>query len=152
MELRPTPTDFLSRHHSSSAPLAQLVNQVQQAPNWQEKYRALMLGGKALAPLSPEWQTEDARVRGCESAAWLYHHGEQGKHYFIAGSEARIVTGLIALLLGACSGKTSDELAAFDAAAYFSALGLEGQLSPSRTNGVYALANRIKELSREDTP
>lgn len=60
----------------------------------------------------------------------------------------RIVKGLIGLLLGACQGKTSDEIHAFDPHAYFEQLGLAGQLSPSRTNGLNALAKAIKDAAQ----
>ncbi|CAM3211356.1 Fe-S metabolism associated domain protein [Shewanella violacea] len=64
--------------------------------------------------------------------------------YYLADSDARIVKGLVALLLTACNGKSADEIVAFDIDAYFDRLGLTGQLSPSRTNGLFSLAKAIK--------
>ncbi|GIU23148.1 SufE family protein [Shewanella sp. MBTL60-007] len=116
----------------------------EQAGNWQERYRQIMLLGKSLAKLDDNLRVESAQVRGCESNAWLYHSEIDGKHYFIADSDARIVKGLIALLLIACNGKTSNEIRAFSPDHYFTQLGLQGQLSPSRTNGLLALAKAIK--------
>ncbi|WP_372873153.1 SufE family protein [Shewanella sp.] len=150
---RPQANDFSARHTASQQALLALGEQVASAPNWQEKYRALMLGGKALTPLPAQWQTEEARVRGCESAAWLYHHANaqagELRHYFIAASDARIVNGLIALLLGQLSGQTAQYITAFDIEAYFKAIGLDGQLSPSRTNGLYALAQAIQTFASQ---
>ena len=57
---------------------------------------------------------------------------------------ARIVKGLIALLLTVTHGQDKASIAALDLNAYFEQLGLSGQLSPSRTNGVLALAQAIK--------
>ncbi|MCG9730120.1 SufE family protein [Shewanella sp. Isolate13] len=116
----------------------------EQAGNWQERYRQIMLLGKSLAKLEDNLRVESAQVRGCESNAWLYHSEIDGKHYFLADSDARIVKGLIALLLIACNGKTSKEIRAFSPDSYFTQLGLQGQLSPSRTNGLLALAKAIK--------
>lgn len=116
------------------------------ASNWQERYRQIMLLGKTLPKLDEQFRIEAAQVRGCESNAWLYHSEIKGKHYFIADSDARIVKGLVALLLTACQGKSAAEIAAFDLDAYFEQLGLTGQLSPSRTNGLFALAQAIKAL------
>lgn len=118
----------------------------EQAQHWQEKYRQIMLLGKSLAKMDDSLKVEQAQVQGCESDAWLYHMHIDGKHYFIADSDARVVKGLIALLLGACQGQDSATIAAFDPAAYFTELGIAGQLSPSRTNGLYALANAIKAV------
>ncbi|MBT1443593.1 SufE family protein [Shewanella sp. JM162201] len=153
-ESQPQASDFAARHSASQDALRALGMQVESAPNWQEKYRALMLGGKALMPLPDQWQQDAARVRGCESAAWLYHHSlgadDNKRHYFIAASDARIVNGLIALLLGQLSGQTTEHICTFDIEAYFRSIGLEGQLSPSRTNGLYALAQAIKAFATQD--
>ncbi|MCE9685657.1 SufE family protein [Shewanella sp. AS16] len=134
------------------APLAskaEILALFAQAPNWQEKYRQLMLLGKRFPALANEFRVEAAQVRGCESNAWLYHRQLAGKHYFLADSDARIVKGLIGLLLAANQGLSAAEIAAFDADAYFNTLGLSGQLSPSRTNGLYALAGAIKACAAE---
>ena len=84
-------------------------------------------------------------MKGSDSDAWLYHIAQEGKHYYLADSDTRIVKGLIGLLLSACHGKTQDQILAFDPAIYFKQLGLEGQLSPSRTNGLHALAKAMIE-------
>lgn len=118
------------------------------ARDWQEKYRHIMLLGKKLPKLDDTLKQEAAQVRGCESNAWLYHKIIEDKHYFVADSDARIVKGLIALLLASSNGKSSEEIAGLDIPAYFKALGLEGQLSPSRTNGLYAVANAIKDYAQ----
>ncbi|WP_428618953.1 SufE family protein [Shewanella sp.] len=115
-----------------------------QAANWQERYRALMLLGKRLLSLDEALRQPSAQVRGCESNAWLYHREIDGKHYYLADSDARIVKGLIALLLTVTHGQDKASIAALDLDAYFEQLGLSGQLSPSRTNGVLALAQAIK--------
>jgi len=122
---------------------ATLLARFEQAPNWQERYRQIMLLGKELPCLTNELRLESAQVKGCESDAWLYHIEQDGKHYYLADSDTRIVKGLIGLLLSACHGKTQNQILAFDPAMYFKQLGLEGQLSPSRTNGLHALAKAM---------
>ncbi|ACJ30920.1 Fe-S metabolism associated SufE [Shewanella piezotolerans WP3] len=140
--IQPSTADFLALEFSQSTQATLAL--FQQANNWQERYRHIMLLGKNLSKLADEYRVESAQVRGCESDAWLYHSEIDGKHYFLADSDARIVKGLVTLLLIACNGKTSAEISAFDADDYFSQLGLQGQLSPSRTNGLLALVQAIK--------
>jgi cysteine desulfuration protein SufE len=125
--------------------LTQGVSLIEQASNWQEKYRQIMLLGKKLPNLAHELRVESAQVKGCESQAWLYHLQIDEQHFYLADSDARIVKGLIAVLLVATQGKTSQQIATFDVNQYFDTLGLSGQLSPSRTNGLHALANAIKD-------
>lgn len=139
LPIMPPATDFAYQVEDAATLLARF----EQAPNWQERYRQIMLLGKTLPTLADEFRLESAQVKGCESDAWLYHLEQDGKHYFLADSDARIVKGLIGLLLSACHGKQSYEILAFDPSAYFKQLGLEGQLSPSRTNGLHALAKAM---------
>jgi cysteine desulfuration protein SufE len=135
------PTEAQFHYPSPSAD--ELLEQFGQAANWQERYRQIMLLGKSLPTLDDALRVDAAQVRGCESQAWLYHREIAGRHYYLADSDARIVKGLTGLLLAACHGKTLAEIDRFDAGSYFEQLGLSGQLSPSRTNGLYALANAM---------
>ena len=137
---QPATEAFLALKLDSSEILPLFEN----ANNWQERYRQIMLLGKTLPKLGEEFRIEQAQVRGCESNAWLYHSEIEGKHYYLADSDARIVKGLVALLLAACQGQSSEDIANFDIEGYFDQLGLTGQLSPSRTNGLFALAKAIK--------
>jgi|GEM_PF-5512109 len=54
-----------------------------------------------LPALDERFKQAYAQVKGCESQAWLYHKLIDGKHYFCADSDARIVKALIAILLAA---------------------------------------------------
>ncbi|MGS0676404.1 SufE family protein [Shewanella sp. 125m-1] len=144
-QVKPTQAEFLALTLESDAQTT--LKLFEQAGNWQERYRQIMLLGKSLPKLDDSFRVESAQVRGCESNAWLYHSEIDGKHYFVADSDARIVKGLIALLLIACNGKTSSEISAFAPDSYFTQLGLHGQLSPSRTNGLLALTKAIKSAS-----
>ena len=137
---QPSHADFLALSLDGD----KIIHDIKHANNWQEKYRHIMLCGKYLPKLDQSLHTATAQVRGCESNAWLYHAYTNEQHYFIADSDSRIVKGLMTLLLAACNGKTSAELVAFEAQQFFADLGLAGQLSPSRTNGLYALVEKIK--------
>ncbi|GIU43507.1 Fe-S metabolism protein SufE [Shewanella sairae] len=143
--VQPTKAQFLAATLNSD--LQATLTLFEQAGNWQERYRQIMLLGKSLAKLDDDLRVDSAQVRGCESNAWLYHSEIDGLHYFVADSDARIVKGLVALLLIACNGKNSAEIRTFDPNSYFSQLGLQGQLSPSRTNGLLALAKAIKDTA-----
>ncbi|WP_299491243.1 SufE family protein [uncultured Shewanella sp.] len=125
----------------------QVLSRFTQARNWQERYRQLMLLGKQLPKLASEYHIPNAQVQGCESNAWLYHYEKKGTHFYTGDSDARIVRGLIVLLLIAYNDKTTTEINAFDHTHYFEELGLSGQLSPSRSNGLHALINAIKDFA-----
>jgi cysteine desulfuration protein SufE len=62
-------------------------------------------------------------------------------------SDAHIVKGLIAVLLGLTSGRTPQEVVDLDLQAAFTRLGLESHLSMNRRNGFYAMVERIKAMA-----
>lgn len=113
--------------------------------DWEERYRHVIDLGRTLAPLSEAERTEVNRVRGCASQVWLVTDVEaDGSLTFRGDSDAHIVRGLIALLLGLVSGLPAREIAAFDAKEALKRLGLSGHLSSQRTNGLSAMAERIR--------
>ena len=66
---------------------------------------------------------------------------------FKASSDARLLRGLLALLLVRVQGLPSEALARLDLRQWFTQLGLERQLSPSRSNGLHAVLQRMAELT-----
>ena len=84
--------------------------------DWEERYRHVIDLGRTLAPLDEAERTEVNRVRGCASQVWLVTEPQaDGSLTFRGDSDAHIVRGLIALLLGLVSGLPAREIAAFDA-------------------------------------
>jgi cysteine desulfuration protein SufE len=115
--------------------------------NWQDRYRYLIqLGGK-LDPLPEELKVEEHRVKGCTSNVWLISEpsGDAPPRLsFRADSDAQIVKGLVALLLIMYSDRTPEEILEVDARAILDRLELQAHLSPSRSNGLVAMVERIR--------
>ena len=113
---------------------------------WQSKYRVLMQLGKKLPAIPEKMKQPELLVKGCESRAWLlhYHDHSADRHYFVLDSEARIVKGLMAIMLCLVNGMTTAELCKFDLCHSFDQLNLKPYLSHSRGNGLNAMAQRIK--------
>jgi cysteine desulfuration protein SufE len=116
-----------------------------EAKGWEGKYRQIMLLGKQLPPLPDEYKQDEFLVKGCESNVWFHYEcDEQGNYHFAADSDARIVKGLVIIILAAFNQSTARQLADFDIEAYFSQLDLLKHLSPSRSNGIQAIVEQIK--------
>ena len=117
-----------------------------EAKDWQSKYRILMQLGKKLPPIPEKMKQAQLLVKGCESRAWLLHYHDTAcdKHYFVLDSEARIVKGLMAIMLCLVNGMSTVELCKFDLNHKFDQLNLKPYLSQSRGNGLTAMAQRIK--------
>jgi cysteine desulfuration protein SufE len=116
-------------------------------PGWEQRARLLMQWGERLAPLSEAERCEANRVHGCESLVWLVAQQQGGTWQFRAGSDARLLRGLLAVLLARVDDLSGEELAALDLADWFDQLGLARQLSPSRSNGLNAVLQRMRELA-----
>ncbi|MCW2267823.1 Cysteine desulfuration protein SufE [compost metagenome] len=121
----------------------------EQAAGWEQRARLLMQWGERLAPLSDEERSEANRVHGCESQVWLVAEQHDGQWRFKGASDARIIRGLLALLLVRVEGLSSAELVQLDLPAWFLQLGLGRQLSPSRSNGLNAVLQRMAQLAAD---
>lgn len=125
----------------------QALEAFEQSKGWEQRARLLMQWGDRLEPLAEAEKTEANRVHGCESLVWLVAEQVEGAWRFKASSDARLLRGLLALLLVRVQGLASAELTALDLREWFTQLGLERQLSPSRSNGLHAVLQRMAELA-----
>lgn len=118
------------------------------AGGWEQRARLLMQWGERLEPLNDAEQSDANRVHGCESQVWLVGDCQVGHWHFRAASDARLIRGLLAVLLARANGLKGEELGAIDLADWFNQLGLGRQLSPSRSNGLNAVLKKMAELAR----
>lgn len=116
--------------------------------DWEDRYRALIELGRTLEPLPDAYRSDATKVRGCSSQVWLVAAPTaDGGLHFRGDSDAHIVRGLVALLMLLYQDKTPAQIRAIDARAALDALGLAGHLSPTRTNGLYSMVERIRALA-----
>lgn len=127
----------------------QLLTDFVQANSWEQKMRLLMKVGNHLPALTTEEQVETNQVSGCESRVWLVTSKQANCWHFKAYSEAKLMRGLLAVLISRVNGLTSAEIAQLEIADWFDALGLSKQLSSSRRDGLNAIWQRIKTICKE---
>ena len=124
-----------------------VIDKFAKAKSWDSKHREIMLIGNNLCRLEKFHRNNDSLISGCESSAWLIVTScEQLKYHFVGDSDAKIVRGLLFIVLSVFNNKTAKEIATVDIHGYFKKLGLENHLSPSRSNGLLAIVDRIKSL------
>lgn len=130
--------------------VAAIIELFSTSPGWEDKYRQLMKLGKQLPRLDEDKKDEEALLAGCESQVWFYHDydPQSGLIHWQIDSDARIIKGLISLLLSAYDGKTPQQIIEFDGEAYFKQLQLLQHLSPSRGNGIRAILNEIQRCAQ----
>jgi len=120
-------------------------------PDWEERVAHVLELARELAPLSEAERTEETRVRGCVSRVWLVSERkpqEPEKLFFRGDSDAHLVRGEIAMLLRIFSGRTPAEILSIDPRAVFEQLGLKDALTAQRSNGLFAMMQRIQSEAR----
>ena len=91
-------------------------------------------------------KTEENLIKGCQSRVWLSCKVEDGKLWFAADSDAIITKGIISLLIGIYSGRTSQEIMSSDFSVV-EKIGLKENLSPTRANGLVSMIEKIREIA-----
>jgi len=145
--------------HNSAKEEIKLTSQGQEMENiialfsktkgWDSRHREIMLLGKKLLRLDKTLRDENTLISGCESYAWLKaEQNTQGLYTFTADSDAKIIRGLLMIVLTALNNKTAQQISKFNIDEYFTKLGLLQHLSPSRGNGLLAIVEKIKILAK----
>jgi cysteine desulfuration protein SufE len=128
-------------------PIATIIENFEFIDDWEERYRYLIELGRQLPPGDEALHSEANKVHGCASQVWLdmgvEQEGGERRLRLKGDSDAHIVRGLVALMIALFDGKTPKDAAETDAFALYSQLGLGEHLTPQRSNGVRAMADRI---------
>lgn len=122
--------------------IADLARQLEQFPDWEDRYAHIIAMGKELQPYPEQFRTDEFLVRGCQSRVWLHPSMQQGAIRFDADSEAVIVKGLVAVLMRIYNNRTPDEVLSVPAG-FVSQLGLDAHLSQNRASGLAAMMKQI---------
>lgn len=128
----------------------QFAERFKRLRSWEDRYRYLIQMGRKLAPFPEEDRTEENLVPGCMSRVWLIPHvpsGESETLSFLADSDAHIVKGLIAVLLGIYDGKRPEEILETDIEGLFEKMELAQHLSANRRNGFYSMNQKMREYA-----
>ncbi|MCP1317150.1 SufE family protein [Vreelandella lionensis] len=134
---------------TSGAELAQqeLVEEFEMFDNWMDRYQYIIDMGKQLPDFPEERRTEEYKIQGCQSNVWMCHEQAGDKLVFKATSDAAIVSGLIAVLLRIYSERTAEEINQTEPH-FLKDLGLDNHLSPTRSNGLHAMLERIYQVAK----
>lgn len=118
--------------------------------DWAERYQYLIDLGRKLPEFPESLMTEEHRLHGCQSKVWIVAEGSAERLNFRSVSDSTIVSGLIYLALRVYSGRSASEIMATDPD-YIAAIGLAKHLSPTRTRGLAALVQFIRETASAQT-
>ena len=124
-----------------------LLEEFQMFDNWMDRYQYLIDMGKQLPPFPEEWKTEERKIQGCQSNVWMHYRREGEVLHFDAISDAAIVSGLIAILMRIYNARPAKEICA-TSPHFLQDLGLDKHLSPTRSNGLHAMLEKIYAIAK----
>lgn len=125
-----------------------LVEEFSFLGDWMERYQYLIELGRSLAPLDDAERIDQHKLSGCQSQVWFVAESREGRLYFRAASDAAIVSGLIAVLLRIYDGRLPADIVA-SSSEIVGRLGLDQHLSPTRSNGLAAMLNKIRKSASD---
>ena len=121
----------------------QLIEDFAIYDDWMEKYEYIIELGKDLPLLDENEKSDDRIIKGCQSTVWMKAEIENGRIIYKADADAIIAKGIIAMLIQVLSGQ--EPQAILDAELKFiKEIGLQEQLSPTRSNGLVAMLKQMK--------
>ncbi|KAF0227808.1 MAG: hypothetical protein FD175_2514 [Beijerinckiaceae bacterium] len=131
---------------SDNPALAAIRDDLAFLDDWDDRYRYLIDLGRAMPPLPADAYSDANKVQGCASQVWLLmNRNAADRSLEIRGdSDALIVKGLVALVVAMFNNRPVDEIAGFDAQAFFGEIGLRDHLTAQRSNGLASMVARIK--------
>ena len=134
-----------------SSKFDEIVDTFQSISDWEMRYHFLVDLGEELPPLDEKCQVDENRVHGCMSKVWIVAEPDNenpDRLKFLGDCDTATIKGIVAVLIALYSGNTTQAVLNIDADQVFEKLGLYDHLSPNRHVGVYAIVEKIKEISR----
>ena len=116
----------------------------------EERVGYLIELGDTLSPFDESAKIEANRVLGCQSMVWLTSKIQGEELVFSATSDAPMVKGLVAVLVGAFSFKKPEQILAYPILPLFDDLQLKSFLSPLRSNGLYSMVQKVLAIAESN--
>ena len=109
-----------------------------------EKIEQLIDYGKMATGISEDLKTEENKIIGCTSMAWVICENNNNRITISTDSESYIVRGLLHLLEKILSNRTKEEILSVESGSILNNVGLGKNITSQRTNGFLSAVNKIK--------
>ncbi|TDJ60664.1 MAG: SufE family protein [Proteobacteria bacterium] len=127
---------------------AEIVEIFSMFDDWTDRYQYIIDLGRKLADLPSAQKIESNRLKGCQSQVWMVTDNRDGRLHYDAISDSAIVSGLIALMLQVYSDRRPAAIIATPPS-FIQDIELAEHLSPTRSNGLSAMVQRIRQYAVE---
>ena len=109
-----------------------------------QKIEQLIDYGKMASGISDDLKTDDNKIIGCTSMAWVVCRKDNKKIFISTDSESYIVRGLLYLLEKILNGRTEYEILSVKGDVVLRDIGLGNNITSQRTNGFLSAVNKIQ--------
>ena len=116
--------------------------------SWEDKYEHIIDMGKKLNMLPDKYHTKEFKVEGCVSEVFLIPKKNKNLLNLQADSNSVITRGLIAMLLRIYSDRMPEDIID-NPPEFIDKVGLGVHLTPSRTNGLFSMVEKIMEYAKQ---
>ncbi len=127
----------------------ELIEQFEPFDDWMDRYQLIIEMGDELPQITEQEKKDENLIEGCQSRVWIVCEAhDDGTLHFRADSDALIVKGIAAMLLKIYDGQTPSAI--LNSPLFFiERLNLTGHLSPTRSNGLSSMIQRIKTYAKD---
>lgn len=127
----------------------ELIEQFEPFDDWMDRYQLIIEMGDELPQITEQEKKDENLIEGCQSRVWIVCEAhDDGTLHFRADSDAIIVKGIAAMLLKIYDGQTPSAI--LNSPLFFiEKLNLTGHLSPTRSNGLSSMIQRIKTYAKD---
>lgn len=127
----------------------ELIEQFEPFDDWMDRYQLIIEMGDELPQITEQEKKDENLIEGCQSRVWIVCEAhDDGTLHFRADSDALIVKGIAAMLLKIYDDQTPSAI--LNSPLFFiEKLNLTGHLSPTRSNGLASMIQRIKTYAKD---
>ena len=129
----------------------EIVEEFSEFEDQMDKYEYIIDQGKLLAPLDPQYMTDDFMVKGCQSKVWLRAYKDGDRMMIQVDSNTAITKGIAALLWRVLNGQKPEDILATDLS-FIARSGLRSHLSSQRSNGLSAMILKLRHYAQALSP
>ena len=109
-----------------------------------EKIEQLIDYGKMAEGISEDLKTDENKIIGCTSMAWVVCNNNNNRITISTDSESYIVRGLLHLLEKILNNRTKKEILSVEPGGILKNVGLGKNITSQRTNGFLSAINKIQ--------
>jgi cysteine desulfuration protein SufE len=124
----------------------EIVDTFSMFEDWTDRYQCIIDMGRQAPSFPEKWKTDENKLDGCQSQVWVVTEKAGDRLNYYATSDSTIVAGLIAMMLMVYSGRKPSDILSTPPK-FIEELDLSAHLSPTRSNGLHAMIQRIRHFA-----